>query len=451
MNDEQQVRKLLMTAAELPEDIQPPVARLLRQGHRRRARRTWLVAAAAAVAVVAAGGVPAAVHALRAAPAPPGAPGGFGGLFGTRPPASPAGPSAAQLARFRWSTLPPSPLGSRATPIVAWTGRELLEFGGARNGTAGSGAAFSPATGRWRFIASPGRRNIGSYTAVSVWTGSQLFVSNGQAWGGLYNPVTNRWTPTGLPSGMDGLRPEAAVWTGRDVVLAGTDPAHGRLGVAAYHPATGRWQMITPELPTDHPAGIVAMTATTSRLILWSMWNRARGSGFSSGVDMLAMGTDSSWRDVTGRWPQHQLITAPVFTGSTILVSPPPYWCGECNPPLATFLGYFVDPVTLARTPIPAGPLGSLGPAFVWTGRAVMAVNEDASSGTGSASSGGGTGSYHLTVGPGGTAMFDPGTRRWQSLPKPPGYPHLHAVFPVWAGHELLTLTQKGQLLALHG
>lgn len=440
-----------MTAAELPDDIQPPVARLIRQGHRRRAWRTGLVAAAAAVAVVAAAGIPATVHALRGGLTQPGGPGALGGLFGTRLPASPAGPAAAQLARFRWSTLPPSPLGTRDTPIVAWTGRELLEFGGARNGTAGNGAAFNPATGRWHSIASPGRRNIGFTTTVSVWTGRQLFVSNGQAWGGLYNPVTNRWTPTGLPSGMTGLTPEAAVWTGRDVVLAGTDYVHGRLGVAAYNPATGRWRMITPELPAGHPAGIVAMTATTSRLILWSMWNRAHGSGIPSGVDVLAMGTDGAWRDVTGRWPQHHLITAPSFTGSAILVSPAQYWCGAtCSPPSTTFPGYFVNPVTLARTAIPAGPLGSLRPAFVWTGRAVMAVNEDTTIGTGSASSGGGTGSSHVTVGPGGTALFDPATRQWQSLSTPPGYPHLHAVFPAWAGNELLTLTQKGQLLALH-
>ena len=42
MNDEQQIRELMMVAAELPEGIEPPVARLLQRGRRHRARRTAL-------------------------------------------------------------------------------------------------------------------------------------------------------------------------------------------------------------------------------------------------------------------------------------------------------------------------------------------------------------------------------------------------------------------------
>lgn len=455
MNDEQQIRELLMTAAELPYDLQPPVARLLRQGQRRRTRRTTLMAATAAVAVLAAGGIPAAVHALRTAP---GQGGGYG-LFGPRPPAALTGPAAARLARFRWSKRPPSPLGARRQPVVAWTGRELLELGGTRNGTSvESGAAYNPATGRWHLFGGAGQRPVPFPNAVSVWTGRQLFVTSGQfrscvaepggsparcgPQAALYDPVANRWTQTRMPAAMAGLEVTEPVWTGRDVILAGANPSRGRLGVAAYNPATRRWRVITPVLPAGHPVEAVAITATTSRLILWSMWERRHkhGAVIGSGVDVLALGTAGTWRDVTGHWPQRRSVTVPQFTGTKILVSPGQIWCGNfCNPPYTEYPGYFVDPVTLARTRIPSGPIGQADPAFVWTGRAVIAVNVDASIGAG--------GGIQI----GAAALFDPGTRQWQKLPDPPGYPHLSAVNPVWAGNELLVVTASGQLVALHG
>jgi len=444
VNDEQQIRELLMTAAELPYDLQPPVARLLRQGQRRRARRTTLMATTAAVAVLAAGGIPAAVHALRAAP---GHPGGTG-LFGPRPAAS-AGPAAAQLARFRWSKLPPSPLGKRDFPIVAWTGRELLEFGGLiKSGLADDGAAFDPATGRWHRIAGIGSRHLGFAAAPSVWTGHQLFVSNGLLTG-LYNPVANRWTQTRPPAAMYGLFITAAVWTGRDVIVAGvgTNSNAGRLAVGAYNPATGRWRMITPALPAAHPAQFADMTVTNTRLILWSSWHRGSEHGTGvvkrSGVDVLALGADGTWRDVTGRWPQHQQVSAPQFTGTKILFSPGQIWCGaQCQRSSPANDGYLANPVTLARTTIPLGQLGQLNPTYIWTGRAILAMNEATSLGSGGSKA---------IVSPGGTALFDAGTRRWRSLPHPPGYGHTGVLSAVWTGSELLVLATKGQLLALHG
>jgi hypothetical protein len=462
VNDEQQLRELLMTAAELPYDLQPPVARLLRQGQRRRTRRTTLMAATAAVAVLAAGGIPAAVHALRAAP---GRPGGTG-LFGPRPAAS-AGPAAAQLARFRWSKLPPSPLGQRMYPIVAWAGRELIELGGLPHlgksaSWAHDGAAFDPATGRWHRIAGIGSRNIG--TGVTVWTGRQLFVAGGQTakcpsraasaacrvQAGLYNPVTNRWSETRLPAALDGLYFTAGVWTGRDVIVAGVN-FQGLLAVGAYNPATGRWRMITPTLPAGHPIQLASMTVTNSRLILWSLWHKGPGHGPGvvkrSGVDVLALGASGTWRDVTGDWPQHQIVPDPQFTGTQILVSPGYIWCGEaCERNRSAIDGYLANPATLARTTIPLGKLGQLSPTYIWTGHAILAMNEGTTSGIGSTSGG-----YKATIYPGGTAVFDAGTREWKSLPHPPGYGHTGALSAVWTGNQLLVLATTGHLLTLHG
>ena len=111
--------------------------------------------------------------------------------------------SAAALARGHWSVLAASLLGSRQGPVLAWTGRELLELGGwGGNGGPVDGAAFDPADGRWRRIA-PAPVPVGAL-AASVWTGSRLFVYGGQLRDGttpgpaasLYDPASGRWSVT---------------------------------------------------------------------------------------------------------------------------------------------------------------------------------------------------------------------------------------------------------------
>lgn len=319
---------------------------------------------------------------------------------------------------------------------------------------------------------------MGFWNAVSVWTGHQLFVTNVQAGScpvvvrgggaaladcgpqaGLYDPKTDRWSVTRLPGQMDSLEMAAAVWTGRDVILAGVDASHGMLGVAAYDPAADRWQVITPVLPAGHPPRLAAMVATAGRLILWSLWDRVKATkdGFSdtAGVDVLALGRDGTWRNVTGDWPQEQQVTSPVFTGQVILVSPGQVWCGiACIPPYTSNPGSFADPATLTRTIIPPGPLGEANPAFIWAGRAIIAVDLDAGIG-----GHGGQG----PIRPDDMALWDGSTGRWLRLLAPPGYPRLAATgrfipaseatpcaVPVWTGTELLALTDTGQLLGFH-
>src|SRR5690348_1640811 len=62
--------------------------------------------------------------------------------------------TAAMLAHYHWSELPPAPISARANPAVAWTGQQLLVWGGeapsARDDTVyGDGAAYDPSTKTW--------------------------------------------------------------------------------------------------------------------------------------------------------------------------------------------------------------------------------------------------------------------------------------------------------------
>jgi hypothetical protein len=444
MNDEQQLRALLRVAAEPPDDMRPPVQSLLMQGRRRRNRRAALsVAAAATTVVVAFGAV--AVDALSHIGGPTSGPTviGGGGLFGTVPPPALVGPTAGQIAKFRWSTLPTTPIGTRTSSTVVWADRELFQIYYRVGSTPAAAAVYRPAVGRWSKIASPPQEGANEEaSAATVWTGSELFVADGRSQCGqsgcatfvdLYHPATNRWTSTRVPRPMTLLAPQAAVWTGRYVILAAVPPqGGGNLAVAAYSPATGRWQMITPRLPRGHRSQEVAMVATSDRVILWSLWSRAthikRGGNASSGVDVLATSQAGSWTNVTDGWPQFATVTEPVFTSRGILVSP-----GStcCSPPATVVPGYFADPMTLRRTSIPSGPLGAAEPVYTWTGRTVIAFNPSSSG----------------NIRAGDTELYDPADRSWQRLPAPPGRPSIAAA-PVWTGSELLVLTSSGRLLA---
>lgn len=76
-------------------------------------------------------------------------------------------PTAAELARYHWSSLPPSPLGPRSQPLLTWTGRYLIELGGAHRGhdVPQNGASYDAATHRWRRVA-PVPRSLDLSTAM---------------------------------------------------------------------------------------------------------------------------------------------------------------------------------------------------------------------------------------------------------------------------------------------
>jgi hypothetical protein len=461
MTDDRQVRDLLALAAELPDDVHPPVSRLLERGRRRRAVRGSLCVGAAAVVALAAFALPGLAQRLHFGQAsqPPGR--SYPGLFPSHPGPASSGPSAAELSRFRWFTLPSSPLGPKSQPLLAWAGQELIELGGSKSGTPFEGAAYSPGTGRWHRIAQV-PVSVGSASAVTAWTGKQLFVVSGQEGmcvvapgnsgsscppaAGLYDPAANRWSTAGLPAQMRGLTLDGAVWTGRDVIVAGASfkVNEGRLGVAAYNPVTGRWRMITPPLPAGHPIVSAAIVATPGRVILWSLWSRSvehgNGGAVFSGVDVLALSAPGRWSTLAVHWPQHVVTEGPLYAGHAILIPPGQIWCGLCSHPGVYFPAHFADPGTLAQTAVPRGPLVPHPyiepPIWLWNGSAALAANTT-SSGTWRDLQ------EHLTQ----LAAYDPVTRSWHVLRPPPGRPTM-AANPLWAGPELLLLTRSGQLMA---
>jgi hypothetical protein len=178
--------------------------------------------------------------------------------------------------------LPPAPLAARAFPAVAWTGSELLVWGGwdLHVGFFDDGAAYDPATGEWRVLP---QAPIEARMPFSVWTGSELVVW-GSGWrdlrvvnGAAYDPIADSWrsiadAPLELTDGT-------AVWTGEEMVvfgaaLHGGNKAESETAIgAAYDPDTDTWRLI-PNSQLSPQASTVAWGG--EEMIAWDYLNQSQ-------------------------------------------------------------------------------------------------------------------------------------------------------------------------------
>src|SRR5437879_5985863 len=163
-------------------------------------------------------------------PGKPVAPTGAAAPLVTQPPLR----TAAEHGAWRGIAAPPiPPAGGMA---AAWTGRELVVWGGqAGDGSrqaAGAGAAYEPGADWWQVL--PPAPVAGRFGTSAVWSGREVLFWGGQAGadtGGLHLP------PPTATGGLH-LPPPTATF------------ADG----AAYDPATPRWRRL-PAAPTGARTG----------------------------------------------------------------------------------------------------------------------------------------------------------------------------------------------------
>lgn len=194
----------------------------------------------------------------------------------------PADGAVLDVATGTWTKLPKAPIAGRNYPAAAWTGSEVLLWGGGDDtGTPRSdGAAYDPASGEWRTLAkSPlvGRRSMST-----TWTGDGLFVWGGSAAGAegtsedradgaVYDPDADTWR-TLERSPLSARQSGAAVTVGDRVVVWGgltTDgeapPApHG----AVYDLSSRRWSSL-PAAPVPEPRAGAAAALVGGRFVAW--------------------------------------------------------------------------------------------------------------------------------------------------------------------------------------
>ena len=81
----------------------------------------------------------------------------------------------------RWRQIAAAPIGGRINAAVAWSGREVLVWGGF-NGEArwGDGGAYNPATNRWRRL--PKSPMAARTEPASAWTGGAASSTRTVSW-----------------------------------------------------------------------------------------------------------------------------------------------------------------------------------------------------------------------------------------------------------------------------
>lgn len=154
-----------------------------------------------------------------------------------------------------WSSIPepPAPAGH---PHALWTGEEALFFG-LQDDKRIDAQSYGPGAQRWRTIASaPTAPREG---AVYVWSGTEVIVWGGgrhgepvNTEGAAYDPATDTWRR--IAEAPLGLNFASAMWTGREMLvfgslLDGRNYAATRTSVgAAYDPSIDAWRELPPSL-----------------------------------------------------------------------------------------------------------------------------------------------------------------------------------------------------------
>lgn len=271
-----------------------------------------------------------------------------------------------------WRPLSPSPLSPRSGAVSAWSGREMLMWGGMADGPQVDGAAYDPATDRWRPFGTIAPAGGGGQ---AVWSGRELLVWTGVAGSAsaVYDPVADRWRPT-RPSPLTPRADVTIVWTGREMIVwGGTDGTRYFADGAAYDPVADDWRTLS-----DAPlAGRVVRGTWTGREVL--IWG-GEGSG-------EALDDGAAWDPATNRWrpmgpaplgPRRGFAT--VWTGQELLV-----WGGAGATGSSVFGdGAAYDPAADRWRRIARWP-GRFIPSAVWTGQEMLVVAGIVPAGAGTA------------------------------------------------------------------
>lgn len=177
---------------------------------------------------------------------------------------------------------------------AAWSGCELLVFGGELQGGApiANGSRYDPRHDRWTSMAFPGQptsrtRHVAAWTGREwiVWGGLESFASNGLTDGARYDPFADRWTPIATAGAPSGRYDESAVWTGGRMVvwggysLSGAADPYLRDGYR-YDPGTDAWAPASGNgAPSSRSTHAAAWTG--DRMLVW---------GGSNGGDLRSGG-----------------------------------------------------------------------------------------------------------------------------------------------------------------
>lgn len=277
----------------------------------------------------------------------------------------------------RWS-----PLSTTNEPYcrelfaVAWTGTDLLIWGGAffdpETLVQPDGARYRANADTWTAISTNGV--LGQrYYAANVWTGDRWVIWGGSGVGGTlpsdkagisYNPATDVWATISSTAAPMGRLAHAAIWTGSEMIIwGGFNESVRELGDGArYSPMTDSW---TPMNSAGAPMPRNRHTAIWSgnEMIVWG----GRNEG-------APLGDGGVYDPMTDQWRPISMIGAPsaryehsaVWTGSELVI-----WGGKTSnttTPLGDGGRYDPQTDTWASIAMTGAPTPRAEHTAVWTG-----------------------------------------------------------------------------------
>lgn len=198
----------------------------------------------------------------------------WGGSSGTKVDGSAYADGAAyDPADDSWRSIAPAPLAGRSRHAAAWTGTEMIVWGGTerRAGTGGllDGAAYNPATDQWRPIAPAPAGSDRTYARSAVVDDLVVFAGGsgpttnpGASKVLVYDTTGDTWTE--YQSSLDVF---AVTSLGSDVVLAGT-PALGpyQMQFVRLDPRSGAERPL-PSFPVQEQAEWVGLGSSDGHLL----------------------------------------------------------------------------------------------------------------------------------------------------------------------------------------
>lgn len=327
-----------------------------------------------------------------------------------------------------WKAIAASPLAGRFFPVAAWTGKEMVVWGGgtcsgdfctsAVAQPVADGAAYDPATNQWRAVTrSPLSARLRS---VAVWADTALVVWGGNSGdtalndGALYDPAADQWRPMAAAP-LTGRFGAAAAWTGKELLIWGGGEG-GQTALinyndgAAYNPQTNTWRTLAASPLSARSAITGAWTGT--ELVVWG--------GFAGEDNPLDDG--GAYNPATDKW--RTVSTSPLsarsasaqWTGKEVL-----YWGGGASK-VSFNDGAAYDPATDKWRSLPESPLQPRRAfASAWTGREWLIWA-------------GGPDNSLVFYGDG--AAYDPAENRWRDIPS---WNARFGPSGVWTGKAFIT------------
>lgn len=343
-----------------------------------------------------------------------------------------------------WTPLPRQGAPSaRWGHAAAWTGSEMLIWGGRRSGgdqtLLSDGARYNPETRQWRPMSAVGAPSP-RYGEAAVWIGNALLIWGGAGEDGAlgdgarYDPDHDTWSPLPSQGAPSPSAAPAAVWTGKDVIVWGgacldqvATAGPGCIDGSRYDPATNTWRpMSTINAPS--PLATVAVW-TGSELVVWG-GPRGSGARYNPSID--------TWTPMSlTNAPYARSVPSALWTGNEVLI-----WGGCCHTPPAGRGGFsndggLYDPKTDTWTPISAegAPVPRAEYGAVWTGHELILWG-------GTCCGPKGEEPADLTYG----ARYDVAARHWTPLPQEGApTPRFGPPTVLWTGREMLVWGGSGR------